>query len=122
MKKFIVRNMFNIFTVSIILTIILVPSFLQDNNDFFSTIFVVFSYALLFILLYGGTSSVIAEIFSLKAARKKRISIKILVYLTSLTIFFYFSPPALYLIYAFICAILYFLLDEYFRNKKTRAS
>ncbi|XIH34946.1 hypothetical protein C1N70_22650 [Cytobacillus firmus] len=117
MKKFIIRNTVTVLLVSIVLTIILLPNFSEENAPLLLTFVSVFSYAIVFILLYGLTSSLVAELLSLRSSNKTRKIIKIAVYLISLSVFSYFSPNIVYVLYAAIIAALYFLIDEFLRKK-----
>ncbi len=95
----------------------LLPSFSQENSPILLSLVVVFFYAILFILLYGVTSSLIAELLSLRASSKNRKIIKVVTFLVSLAVFSYYSPNMVYILYAFIVAALYFLIDEFLRRK-----
>ncbi|EWG08707.1 hypothetical protein [Cytobacillus firmus] len=117
MKKFISRNILTLIIVSIVLTIMLLPSLSQENSPLVLSFVVVFFYAILFILLYGVSSSLIAELLSLRASSKNRKIIKAVTFLVSLAVFSYFSPNLVYVLYAFIVAALYFLIDEFLRKK-----
>ncbi|MFC5732188.1 hypothetical protein ACQCT6_02730 [Cytobacillus gottheilii] len=116
MKNFIVRNLITLIITSIILTAFMLLGFWEGNEDFFLTLLVLFSYTTLFIFLYGVISSIVAELLTILFWKGKRKVVKVLVYLGSLAIFSYSAPNIVYVFYAFIMAIFYFILDEVFRK------
>ncbi|MCA1040527.1 hypothetical protein LCM00_13520 [Bacillus infantis] len=120
MKNFFYRTIISIILSAIVLTVILLPNTLQGIEDKVPAIFVVFLYSLLFILLYGGISSIVAEIISIRIIRGNRVLIKTFIYLLALIVFSLLSPSVIFTIYAFIIAIIYFVLDEYLRKKQTQ--
>src|SRR5690606_41778211 len=115
LKEIIYRNIKNILAVSITLTVLPISNFLVNKDlvylDLMSSIVFIFSYAFLYIILFGGTSSIIVEVLSYRVARKKRLVIKTLVYLAALTIFSNLSPNPIFNIYVLLIAILFFILD-----------
>ncbi|KAB2333978.1 hypothetical protein [Bacillus mesophilum] len=116
MKDFIVRNIIILIITSIILTAIMLLGSFEKHEDFFPTLLVVFLYTTLFIFLYGLISSTVAELLTKFICKGKRKLVKVFVYFVSLAIFSYSAPNSVYVLYAFIIAILYFILDEILRG------
>lgn len=96
---------------------ILLPNFLKDNSPLLLSAVIVFAYAIIFIILYGVSSSLIAELISIRASNKNRRIIKGAVYIIPISVFSYFAPNIVYVLYALITATLYFIIDELLRKK-----
>lgn len=122
MKIFFLRTLITYLLVSLIITIALVPKFIEGKDEILNVFSVVLFYVLILILVYGVTASIVSNLIgSLFISKRTRIYVKILLYFISLSIFCWNAPRGL-IVYGIVATIIYYGIDEIIKAKQKPAS